>query len=896
MSFDNSENAMAVVLESINAKKAIALESFRHMSKMRSGLPEILTLESVPGIQEFSAKVKDVFGSLQNIDIDEADVISTLKSINNIPRELRDSSIEFISSDNVGRINPSYIQDFAQNIASTADKILRGEITAISATNISTMVVEGIKSQIAQGTYKGTTARKCFEDLPGRVSHIYDKSFAVNTAIPFVKNFSSKRAEIAAEIATMDKCAASAFAIVEDIAQSKAILGADADSRQLLSVYLTSAGNALIDIVSFTAFLLIRKMDIMIANATAINEICDDIRGSVGVNPVEESVEYSLENTDMLIGMINGVFGKIKYDIFNYYGETSHPLDENTLTAMLDGYNQLIHPAEGFISTLAQKKEILEKFKDTIRTQEYPSPAKLASDLGLCSNGSYMDKIQDITNISMYTNNDSMGSADKAFAALAELKTLKTIIEKIRMRGNEIAVVLEEIRNLAYNPTAMVSKSETVRDEIVKTTEVIAAAINGDLIPRIYNAIDKRCMSLDAYIGSVLTATKVIVPDLADVNSDYMEDALQSIITDEEIFANHEITEAARSFYRSKSAVSFLATEAEAPAVNPGGATPGNPIATDTAPSATPAAAPTNAGSGSNKSVQVQENPNQQNAADAAQNAAAASEKKKDPNTFKEMLKKLLDEAMKLFDNTISKFSNAIKGKKIEEASQYLTQNKDAILNRSFNGVQLRIPFFPDLNTDDVVKEIGQVTAAVGTLNAQSIKASSEEQLATVLFPFIKGGDANASAADRIKLIQARYVGEDKSTKEEYSGAKLRAKTQEMMTFCEEYYINKKCESITRALSSLKESTKSTLNGLTTISDPNAIPEDSKVRFINSSIKVFASVITNTYRNKATAYYSALKSLTPKQKAAPAQTPTEPQPMDQPPVEQPAAPEATPTV
>ena len=883
MIFNNSENAMAIVLETINAKKAVALESFHTMNNTRKGAVATLTLEAVSGIQEFFTKVKDVYEALQNIDIDEAEVISVLKNISNVPTELRDSSIEFISPDNVGRINPSYIQDFAQNIMTTADKILRGEVTAISATNISSIVVEGIKSQIAQGTYKGTSAKKCFEELPGKVSHIYDKNFVSTCAVPFVKSFTSKRTEIAAEIAILEKCARAAFAIIEDISNSKEILSADTDSRQLLNVYLSAAGTALIDIVSFTSYLLIRKMDIMIVNATAINEICDDIRSSIGVGSVVESVDYSLDTTDMLLGTVNGIYGKIKYNILNYYGETSHPIDDMTIASMLDGYRQLVYPAEEFINILEQKRDILSKFKDTMCTQEYPSPGRLAIELGLLGENRaiYAAKIRDISDISIYTNNDSMGAADKAFAALAELKSLKTIIEKIRMRGNEIAVILEEIRSLAYNPTEMISKSETVRDELIKVTEAIAMSTTGKLIPDIYTEIDKRCMSLDAYIGSILTSTKVIVPDLSEVIADYMEDALQSIIADEEIYANREITEAARAFYGGKSSVTFLATEAEAPATNPGGATPGNPIATDTAPAATPttASAPST-GSDSNKSVEVQENPNQQSATDAAQNAAAATEKKKDPNSFKEMLKKLIDEAMKLFDNTITKFSNAIKGKRIVDAEQYLTQNKDAILNRSFNGVQLRIPFFPDLNTDDVAKEIGQVTAAVGALNAQSIKTSSEEQLATVLFPFIKGGDANTPAADRIKMIQARYVGEDRSTKEEYSGAKLRAKTQEMMAFCEEYYINKKCESIARALTSLKESTRSTLSSLSSISDPNAIPEDSKVRFINSSIKVFASAITNTYRNKATAYYSALKSLTPKQKKAP--VPVSPSPESQP--------------
>lgn len=879
MAFNNSEHAMGVVLDAIKAKKSIALESFRTLEMIHSENAETLTLEAAPGIQEFSAKIKDVYEALQNIDVDESEVISILKHISDVPRELRDSSIQFIDQDNVGKINPSYIQDFAQNIAITADDILKEEITAVGAITVSTSTVEGIKSQIAQGTYKGTSARKCFEDLPARSSHMYDKGFVITTAIPFVKSFSTKRLEVASEIASLEKCATNAFAIVADISQSKAILGADTEFRRMLNVYLHSAVNALVDIVSFTAYLLIRKMDIMIANATAINEICDDIRSIGGTTATVESADYTLETTDMLLGTINGVYGKIKYNVLNYYGNTSHPIDDMTINSMLDGYSQFTYPAERFINILGQKKEVLEKFKDALRTQEYPAPARLASDLGLCGENltaTYSKHLCDIADISIYTNNDSMGAADKAFAALAELRALKRVVEKIRMRGNEISVALEEIRSIALNPTAMISRSDTVRDEVVDVTETIASEINGNLIPRIYRAIDKRCMSLDAYISSGLVSTKVIVPDLSDITNEYVEDSLQSIIADEEICANIEITEAVRNFRKSKkNTLSFLATEGEAPAVNPEGATPGNPTTTDTAPTS-------GSDSESNKTVEVKEDPTKQTAADTAQNAEAATGKKKDPASFKEMIKKLMDEAMKLFDNTISKFSTAIKEKKVSDAAAYITQNKDAVLNRSFNGVQLKIPFFPNLSTDDVVKEIGQVTAAVGALNAQSIKNSSEDQLATVLFPFIKGGDANTPSKDRIKMIQARYVGENNAPKEEYSGAKLRTKTQEMMSFCEEYYVDKKCENITRALASLKESTRSTMNSLSSITDVSALPEDAKVRFINSSIKVFASAITNTYKNKATAYYSAIKSLTPKQKNTQPQTTTEPQTEEQP--------------
>ena len=47
--------------------------------------------------------------------------------------------------------------------------------------------------------------------------------------------------------------------------------------------------------------------------------------------------------------------------------------------------------------------------------------------------------------------------------------------------------------------------------------------------PRIYRAIDKRCMSLDAYISSGLVSTKVIVPDLSDITNEYVEDAFREI-------------------------------------------------------------------------------------------------------------------------------------------------------------------------------------------------------------------------------------------------------------------------------------------------------------------------------------------------------------------------------
>lgn len=870
MVFRNSENALAIVSDAISMKTSVALEAFSVMKDTRRGCDGTLTLEAVSGVQGFSAKLNDVYATLQNIDIDEPEVISALKEIGRIPKDLRDSSISYINPNNVGRVNASYIRDFADDIASTAERILRGEIRSIASTNVSTVSIEGIKSQIAQGSYKGNTARACSMELPKSVSYTYDGSFASATAIPFVKTFSAKRLEIGDEIATLDRAAEAAFSTVRSVAESKSVLSADTEARQLLNVYLSAAGSALIDITSFTAYLIIRKMDIMIANATAINAMCENIRRSgtmqalaIEAVSIVASPEYRLENADVLIGTVNGIYGKIKYNLSNFYGNTARPVTDDIIAAIQDQYAQMIYPAEVFVNILNQKKEALKKFKAAICTQEFPTPIQLATDLGLCGSVAinYADKIKEITDISAYANNASAGSADKAFAALAELKDTIEIIRKIRDNGNEIAAFLDDLKILSNNQGAMVSKSETVRKELYDVTKKIAFAINGEVIPQVFTAIDKRCVALDGYISSILLNTTAMIPDMADLeeDTDYLESAVQSDLRDKEDAADALIMEAANAFYAEKTRpVTFLATEAESPATTPGGGTPGNPIA----------AVPT-AGNGdkpeSNKSVEVKEDPTKQSDADSTQNEDAANAKKKDPAAFKDSMKKLMDQAMKFFDDMIQNFTKTINAKKSTDAAAYITANKDAILNRSFNGITLKIPYFPELVTTSVVKEINQVGAAVGALNVQSINSSTEDKLATLLFPFADFGTAS-TADERIKAVKERYTGQDGQQKEEFKGAKLRTKTQEMIAFCEEYYVNKKCNDVATALQSLKDTTKGLLNGLSTITDAAALPEDAKIKFVNRSVKMFAGAIATTYRNQANAYYSALRSLTPKKK------------------------------
>lgn len=883
MVFKNSENAMAIVSGTIDAKKNIALESFSTMAKTRMGEARILALEASGTFQEFSSKINDVFSTLQNIDVDETEITTFLKEISRAPKNLyEDSAIVFVNPDNVGRINASYIQDFAQDIAATAERILSGDITSISGTNVASPVIEGIKRQLVAGTYKGNTSKNCFEELPKGIPYSYDASFINGIAIPFVKSFSAKRAEVAAEIAAIEKASESSFAIISSISQSKEILSADTDSRQLLNVYLSAAGTAMVDIVSFASYLIIRKMDIMIANATALNEMCDNIRSNGLIRLAaeaavdEETPAYGIENADMLIGVVRGVYGKVKYSIMNYYGETSHPIDDQTIISVRDKYSQMVYPAEVFINILSEKKEAIEKLQDILQKIRFPSPVQFATDLGLYNSmiPMYVDKIESISDISAYTNNDSIGVADKAFASLAELHDLEEIIRKIVMCGNEISVTLEELKRMAQNPTGMTSNSDAVRKEVLDVVEAISSNINMELIPEVFGAIDKRCVSLDSYIDSILDSEMTIVPDMSciDDETDYVESAMQSVLSDEEIYANAQITEAARKFRSAAStAVTFIMTEAESPAINKSGATPGNPTTTGTG-------ADTSSSAKSGKGVEVSEDGTKRSTTDTAQNDNAADSVKKDPRAFKDSIKKILDQAMKFFDDMISNFGNTIKSKKNDDAAQYITGNKDAILNRSFNGVTLKIPFFPELNTSEVVKEIGQVTAAVGALNAQSINNSTEDKLATLLFPFADFGNAS-TPDDRIKAVKERYTGKENAAKEEFSGAKLRNKTQKMMEFCEEYYVAKKCNDVSTALQTLKNTTKTMMNGLSSITDMNTVPEDAKVRFITRSVKMFAGAITTTYRNQANAYYSALKSLTPKKrtsKEAPIQGETPP--------------------
>lgn len=887
MMFKNSENAMAIVSGAINAKKAIALESFSTMIKTRRGENAILTLESPDAFQEFSAKINDVFSTLQNMDVDEAEITAVLKDVSRSPRNhYEDSTIMFVNPDNVGRINASYIQDFAQDIASTAEKILNGEAYSVGSSNVSTPVVEGIKRQVVSGTYKGNTSKNCFGELPMGIPYSYDASFVNTVAIPFVKTFSAKRAEIAAEITSLDRAATSAFAIVSTISQSKEVLGADTESRQFLNAYLAAAGTALVDIISFASYLIIRKMDIMIANATALNAMCDTVRNS-GLLQVRESVAnsepttyYGIDNADILIGVVRGVFGKIKYTISNYYDETNHPINDQMILDMVGQYGEMTYPTEIFVTILSQKKDALQKLLEVIRTSDFPSPVQLATDLGLYKNmvAMYSDKINAISDISSYTRN-SMGAVDKAFSALAELRALEGIIMKIKERGTEIAVVLHGLRDAVQNSNEL-QVTDSVRNETVDVINVISANIHEDLIPEIFCAIDKLCISLDSYIDSALSRTTPIVPDMSMIEHDvdFVESAMQSILYDEEVRANIAVNNAAKKFHAIKTRpISFIATEAEAPATNPSGATPGNPTTAGTS---------SGTNNDSNKSVEVKEDETKQTDADAAQNADAAVSTTKDPASFKETVKKMMEQAMKFFEDMISNFSNTIKSKKNIDASQYITENKDAILGRSFNGVTLKIPYFPELSTPDVLKEIGQVSAAVGALNAQSIKSSDEDKLAALLFPFVDFGGVTTTD-DRIKKVKERYSGQENAEKEEFTGAKLRGKTQAMMSFCEEYYVDKKCNEVATALGTLKNTTKSMLNGLSSITDINAIPEDAKVSFVNRAVKMFSGAITTTYRNQANAYYSALKSLTPKKRAPkdtaqeqPVEPQTEQQPVD----------------
>lgn len=874
MATKNDIYGLSVLEHGSCVKELLAESSLNTMTKNLAGNHNTTHYESASDFSEkYISKIEASYDVLKNIAIDVEHAEEFLDTLAKTPDNIYDDAkIIFIDPNEIGRVNTSFIETFLDTIPKTITKIVSGELSDPRELKIDKSVLDGIKRQTVNGLYKGSTGKDCFSKISKGMTYDYDNVFVSKLAIPFIKSFSNKRVEIDKEMYNVKNMITKAFHQIDVVMSGlDSVPDMNPEVIDRINVYMASVSAAIAEFCTFVSYLMIRKIDTMVINATNLNEAYDNVKNngflrlSMESTGITSPVDVTVSSIDNFIGVLKGYRDKIKFSFITSYKDTKD-ISELVLDEMIRQYPAEDSVCDGLITIMETLTRDIKTFKEKLY-DPYPTPKQFLIELNLRDNlcGRFDTLLEDVKDISKFTSTGDF-KTDVVFSALSELDSTIGLCGLIKSAGVQIVDTLKDIQGGI--DTGSFNNVEGITDDVLKELSDEIGLFTGNintLIAEIFKAIDSRYYALDSYIDYIVNKTETIIPEITDDadDVDYEKLSLESCLSDLEKMNDLLLLEKAAIYSREKKKMKYgVFTEAETTASGTGGLPGGSEPSKNTEDSTT-------------GGPKVTEDESKMSNEDKEKNAESSNGSKLSSENMSKLLASLKSSLDEFFSKMIEHFQKFVMSRS-KENLKFLNDNKESILGRSFNGVTLTIFPYDKIDERTMITHIGNVVTTVNGFTVDSLKSTSVEDLPNVLFSFLsipKGKDSTSFIKNYYKCGDGSV---DEPAKEKYSGAKLKSLTASMMEFSENYYSNG-YKTMVSEINKLKSVTTEKTKSLASVNNPEKSADPAIIRAIAKEVKIFSGAILSAYRNRGAEYFSALKQLVPKNRNK-----TTPEPTDTP--------------
>ena len=835
------------------------------------------TKELIPVIDNSSdkyiKKIDDTFTVLSDISVDTEAITAFFEKIQHTT-ELEDMPLgtPLKNTNDIGRIKPEYLVQVVKDAASTINDIMNSRTsTRDLMTYFSDSLAVKIKKQIVI-SQRGIADVKAYIKSQERPNIVPMDAQAIQTlCIPFLRSFPIKKRELQEEISSVKSAINTTTSLMRsytDTANGLKAKGQLSDSViESLNYYLYNLNRIVDECVTFTTFCLLTKIESYTFN---INSLMELYRKVNSYNPEGSAVYHESVYEDSMAGLdIDSVVNMAIYGNLSavkdyarrtfdkakgaYINASSNKVEniDFVLNHYTDGYPYGVIK-DVFFTISHGLATIIAKMKDN-----FVSPESVIHSAGfedsLTSRFGMM--ISDITSISKYTDALNEGKAKSAilFQILSEMKNSENELDKLSNLIKEVYDKIDETsKYLTMNPDNEIP-NEIARQEMILEMERIERDYR-NFLGEVLKAVIQRYKVLEDE-AELLVDGMVERFDVEPENDgapNFNVLAVEACMEMEDIYARYVMEAEMSKFRMSKIYKEYgVMLEAEQPATTPQPTTQATPQQTVKA---------TPEGGKESPSPEVKDNSNN-NPEAAKQNAEAAAQVKDESpegkKKLQDMIKSLVDKITSYFDNVTKSFMKGVTGKVANSAKELITNYKEALLNRSYNSVELRIYNYFSVKSADILANIKAVTNVVGGINPENVATITEKELFSFL-KFPSGMEPN----DYMKLYYKVGPNAKKVEKVAFKNTDLKNKVSEMIEFCEDFYVNNGYTTLMTDIEALKTAAKNKLNSFKT---SNASQEQMKAMTkICSLICVFTGAVLTGYRNRGTHYIFALRKLVPK--------------------------------
>lgn len=802
-------------------------------------------------------KMTEFFTTIQNTDeLDEIPLGTPLKNVNE-----------------VGRLKPEYLTQIAKDSARTIEDIINGKMDMKQLmAHFSPELSMRIKKQLVVSN-KPITDIKCYIKSQEKPNIVPMDSQAIMTlCIPFLRSFPVKKRELQEEIEAVKVSINTTTGLMRSYTDTAVGLknkGQIAGERlEALNYYLYNQNRLIDELITFMVFNLITKIDTYTFNINSYSELYRKVLkyNPEGSNVYHESVyEYSLAAAD-IDSTVNMVIHGNATPLIDWAARTyesakgryiNHSVKSpvTNIDFILDKYMDDDYPYDDLYNALDRIEDAIETIPTKVKDQ-FASPEGILNSVGLSDSlsGRFATVISNITNISRYRNALNNGDAKITvlFKILAEMRDSEKAMEKL---GEEFEDVYEEIDNvityLEMNENNEIP-NELVRMEMIELVKGIERDYRnflGIVIPNIiqrYKILEDEVNTMVDGIDEIIDATGV-EPELS-----FNVLAVEACMDIDEIFASMYIESEMAKFRTLKMEKEYGFTfEAEEPA---------KPEETQET---------TTGGKKESSSPEVTVDPSKQSDADVEKNNQAAEEAKDGKNAedpkkkmkLSERFKALIEKINAFFDKVIPSFVNSITAQ-LKGNTEFLKAYKDAILNRSYNGITLKIYNYFNLSSQAVLDDVGKVSAAVSQINKDTlVNYATPEGVRQNLFGFLKYSK-DMEFDDAVRIYYKVGPGQKEVKKVDISNTELKKRTQEMVEFCEDFYVNNGHNKVANEIKNLKNSTNTKVNSL-----KNEELSDEQLKALSNisrAVMVFTGAVLTGFRNRGQHYMFAIRKLLPR--------------------------------
>lgn len=789
--------------------------------------------------------------------------------------------IDPINLSDVITIKPQYLSEYMRNIASSFDRTIADNISKEEIDRyVSGDMTERVKRQVVKTTIEpGFTNREILKIKNKEPKVLVDLAYIKDKVIPFVEKYELNKANLLGEaqsvLEAIKKAESDFNASIKLIDDMRSAGNVSEDILKKLNYVSYSALRGLIEVISYTTFMTIRKLSSFQANILSCNELYVKSLSNIIESYDDNEVTESLKEITGVVGSTTGavaadlIRGKVDAykvmsdNIYQYHtGLIKNPDDATSIYDVngdVSGYNYydnkvyedtikiFIDIAQGLDIILAESDEYLLVFDDIIDNSGFTMELT----------DRFKGTINKITDISNYAS-AALGEVNAYQKMLVEIKDFPHNMQRIADIILEDKTRMETlIDRFEHNINGEFKNAATINElKIFMTslTEQYNALIN-TIAAKYMERLRTLGLKADEYNGAVHNAAQPL-SDMGDTmsidvidNTDYVEMAIEETLDDEEMITKSLFKELEDRYFKLRELSTKgleLVTEAE-PAVN------ANQNQNQT-----------------QNNVNTQNNPNQPNNTKpkVVDNSGINSNGSTGLSGLKERI-------MKWFSDVIQKFSQKAKDLANDQKVKDIKDHQQDLISRSYNNVTINMLPYNNMNPNNIGNDLNKMANTIKNINPQVVQnIQKKEDWYSRVLSMINGGiDANEPLNNQ--LLNYYKTGTRQST-QLLSIANNELKTfvsGTMLPYITGYEnmvnnINQRADQVKEALNTCvdKLSTQPATESVNYFeAEANTeVSMGQKANWLKEIVQIYVGSVFNALRDRSNDYISVCHQLIPK--------------------------------